>query len=193
MSDDAPTERQPIEEGDEGGWWSGVTSLWRRLDVPRWLIELSAVAALFAAVSWYQTRHLVDAGETLPKTTLRSTEGTSDTLVDPDAERTLVYAWAPWCGVCSAQTGTLDRARSLMPGDVTVRSVVYDTRNLDHARESAAEKGIEFPVLRGTETLRERLDVRAFPTFYVLSKDRRVLRSTQGYTTTVGLLWRTWF
>ncbi len=191
MSDESRAQRGR----NEPGWWPSLTAYWRRMREPRWarwLIDIAIIAALFASISWYQTRSLVDSGQTIQETTLRSLDGTTVPLVDPEAERTLVYVWAPWCGVCSAQTGTLDRARALMGDEVAVRSIVFDVQHLEDARQSAAEKGIEFPVLLGNRSIREELQVGAFPTFYVLSKDRRVLSNTQGYTTTVGLLWRTW-
>lgn len=191
MSDD-----DTIHSNETPGPWARLSAFWHRIREPRWarwLIDIALFAGLFIAISSFQTRHLVESGTSMPETTLRSTEGDRQPLADPESERTLLYVWAPWCGVCSAQTGTLSRARALMGDDVAVRSVVFDTRNLEHARRSADEKGIASPVLLGTRTLREQLRIRAFPTFYVLSSEGRVLDSTQGYTTTLGLLWRVWW
>jgi peroxiredoxin len=170
------------------GVWSRLRERWWS----RWAIDLALFGGLLFAITWYQGRTLVDTGEKIPSTTLQSTDGEPRSLADPNAERTLVYLWAPWCGVCSAETGTLNRAQPWFGDNVAVRSVVFDYRDPEHARRSAEQKGTQFPVLLGTNALRERLSIDAFPTFYVLSDEGRVLRSTKGYTTTLGLLARVW-
>lgn len=179
------------------GAWNRLRRFWQTLRArwwSRWAIDLAIVAALFFAVTSYQTRNLADSGERMPTGELASLDGESQTLFDPEADRTLVYVWAPWCGVCSAETGTLNRATWLFGDDVAVRSIVFDYRSVEHARQSADEKGVEFPVLLGETApqVREALNFDAYPTFYVLSDEGRVLTSTQGYTTTLGLVARVW-
>ncbi len=174
--------------------WARLTATWHWLRAKwwrRWAIDLAAFATVFVAVSTYQARDLVDTGEVIPETTLASADGEVRSIVDPEADRTLVYAWAPWCGVCSAQEGTLSRAIPWFGDDVAVRSVVFDFGSRDDVRTSAKDKS--FPVLFGTRRLRRELNVNAFPTMYVLSKKGRVLSRSKGYTTTAGLLWRVWW
>ena len=159
----------------------------------RWGIDIAIFAAIFFAITWYQSRNLVDTGQVVPEMQLATVDGGTEPLADPEADRTMVYVWAPWCGVCTAETGTVNWAKSLLGDGVAVRSVVLDYRSPEAARRSAVEKGAEFPVLLGDEQVRQTLHVEAFPTFYWLSNDGRVLGSSRGYTTTAGLLWRSWF
>jgi peroxiredoxin len=153
-------------------------------------MDIGLSVAAFWVFMAYQTRHLVEAGEQLPDYTLESVEGERVSLVDDEAERTLVYAWATWCGVCTAQTGALQWAKGWMADDVAVRAVVFDYKSARHAKASADEKGMTSHVLLGTREVREALNVKAYPTFYVLDASGRVVSRTQGYTTSVGLWWR---
>jgi thiol-disulfide isomerase/thioredoxin len=124
---------------------------------------------------------------------LQSADGGIEPLVDPEADRTLVYLWAPWCGVCTAQSGTVEWARSALGDGVAVRSVVFDWESARQARRSARDKGLEAPVLLADRSVADALNVGAFPTFYVLSREGRVVGHSRGYTTTLGLLWRAWW
>lgn len=189
------------EETDEtedgaGGAWNRVRSAWRAARErwwARWAIDLGIVALIFFAITSYQSRNLVDAGESVPELVLQSADGETSPLVDEEADRTVVFVWAPWCGVCSANAGTLGWAGSILGDGVALRSVVYDVEGPAHARRSADEKGVDVPVLLANRRFHETFQVDTFPTFYILSNDHRVLSSTQGYTTTLGLVWRAWF
>ncbi len=173
--------------------WTRIGDLWGRLRSrwwARWLIDLGLVAALFFGITWFQSRNLVEPGQRIPEMTLPTTGGEAMTLVDPEAERTLLFLWAPWCGVCTAQAGTVEWARAVIGDDVSTRSLVLDYRDADSARKSAADKGIDVPVLLGDRRIQKTFNVDAFPTFYVLADDGRVLATSRGYTTTLGLWWR---
>lgn len=190
-----PEQRDDQKAGPEGLWdrirqgWAAARERWWI----RWAIDLGILALVFFAVTSYQSRNLVDSGEQLPEFVLQTAETEPTSLVDPEADRTLVFVWAPWCSVCTAQSGTVDWARSVLGDDVAVRSVAFDVSRPAQAKRSAEKKGIAPPTLIGNRRLRHNLQVDAFPTFYVLSDDRRVLSSARGYTTTLGLLWRAWF
>jgi len=181
---------------DEPTMWERIVDRWygiREHWWVRWGIDIAIFGAIVFAVTWYQSRDLVDAGHTVPEMQLADIDGGHQSLVDPEADRTLVYLWAPWCGVCTAETGTVNWAQSMLGDGVAVRSVVLDYESAEHARRSAVEKGAAFPVLLGDRQVQRHLNVSAFPTFYVLTNEGEVIGSSQGYTTTVGLLWRAWF
>ena len=170
-------------------WWGRLRERWWA----RWAIDLGILGLVFWGITAYQSRNLVESGRQIPEIHLQTAEGESEPMVDPEAGRTLLYLWAPWCGVCSAENGTVQWARSILGEDVAVRSIVFDYRDLEHVRQSIDEKGIDFPVLLGNRRVRDQFNVGAFPTFYVLSSDGRVVGSSVGYTTTLGLLYRSWF
>jgi len=171
------------------GAWSAARGRWWI----RWAMDLGFFALIFFAITSYQTRNLVESGNQVPALSLESADGDRSPLVAPETDRTLVYVWAPWCSVCSAASGTVEWARSILGDEVAVRTVVYDVRSGDHAAASADEKGIDAPVLLADRRFQQTFQVDAFPTFYVLSDERRVVSSAQGYTTTLGLIGRAWF
>ena len=156
----------------------------------RWTMDIVFFGGLFLAISAWQQRDLVGSGQQIPDFQLETLEGGTAPLVDPEADKTLVYFWAPWCGVCSAESGTVSTAQSWLGDGVAVRSVVLDYRDLDAVAQKA--DGMDYPVLYGNARVREAFNIQAFPTIYVVDKDGTVRRSSMGYTTTVGLLWRAW-
>lgn len=179
---------------DEGQW--KIAEVWRRMREPwwgRWGIDLAIVGLILLGVLMFQTRNLVGNGEQIPEVQLETVDGEVEPIVSKESDKTLIYFWATWCGVCSAENGTVDWARSLLGDGVAVRSVVLDHRGPQAVQAAVDEKGIEYPVLLGNRRVQQLFNVTSFPTFYVLSKKGEVLRKSVGYTTTLGLVGRAWF
>ncbi|MBA2663582.1 MAG: TlpA family protein disulfide reductase [Bradymonadaceae bacterium] len=153
----------------------------------RWTMDLSVFAAIFLAIMAYQTRHLVGGGELAPHFELRTLDGELVRSSDLAGKPSILYFWAPWCGVCKIQSPTLSSFHKSYGDEVNVYAVVVDYGSVDELKAYVARENIDYPVLLGTRELAAHYRVNSFPTLYFLDKDSQVRRTVIGYTTGLGL------
>lgn len=185
------------ESGQAEGAWGRFVAAWRRWRERwwfRWSVDLLMILALVLGISLWQSRHLRGSGEQIPQFSLAQLEGgAGEPLWEKDGKKTLLYMWAPWCGVCSAASGTVSTVQNWVGDGVEVKSVVLDFQSRGAVEDYVRENGVDYPVLLGDDRVYRTFNVRSFPTFYVLSDDGKVEATSVGYTTTLGLLVRSWW
>ena len=158
----------------------------------RWGVDLALMAVLFTAVMAWQTRHLPGGGTPAPDFQLRALTGEQVRLAELRGKPVVLIFWAPWCGVCKAESSTVSALRDMVGERAHVLTVALSYRNEEEVRRFVRERGADYPVLLGDDALEEAFRVKSFPTTFVLSSEGRIEQSTVGYTTRLGLLWRLW-
>ena len=166
---------------------------WRR-KVVRLLLNVALMVVVFLAVSAFQSRNMLDTGrQSAPDLQAVTLEGSEFDLKAADARPTLVYFFAPWCHYCAFSSDNLVRLRRLRDkSDLRIISVALDWQNAAEVHEYAEKHGLNIPVLLGDASVSRDWKVFGFPTYYVLDSDNGVVRRDIGYSTQLGLLWRTW-
>jgi len=168
--------------------WDRLADSYRRSRALRWALELALLLGVLLAVDAFQTRQ--HARGAVPQLPLRSLEGAVVPFSNLLGQPLLLVVWAPWCGVCKLESGNVSRARGWLEPGVRVVSVAAAYRSVADVRGYMQQQGVDYPVLLGERGFEQALGVRAFPSMFVLDARGRVVRSTQGYTTTLGLFWR---
>jgi peroxiredoxin len=158
----------------------------------RWSVDGLLLLLLFAGVMAWQTRRLPASGTPAPTFTLRTLDGRTVRLEALRGRPVALTFWAPWCGVCKAESANLSALQRRVGGRAHVLSVAVAYDDVAAVRRFAAEQGVDYPVLLGDDALQSAYRVDSFPTTLFLSADGRVRRAAVGYTTQVGLLWRLW-
>ena len=153
----------------------------------RWAVDALLVVLAVAAVGAWQTRGLPSSGTGAPEFAL----GTLS-LAQLRGRPVVLTFWAPWCGVCKAETPNLARLQRLAGERAHVVSVAVAYSGEDAVRRFVREQGVTGPVGLGDDALQEAYGVSALPTTLFLGADGRVRHACVGYTTTLGLLWRLW-
>jgi peroxiredoxin len=159
----------------------------------RWAMDLSVFALIFLAIMAFQTRHLLESGVPAPEFTLRTVDGEVVRLADLEGKPTLLYFWAPWCGVCKVQSPTLSSFPKSRGEHVDVYGIVVDYGSVDELKAYIEREQIEYPVLLGTWEAAQYYKVGSFPTLYFLDEKNEIRRTVIGYTTGLGLRARLWF
>jgi peroxiredoxin len=148
------------------------------------------LAVLLAVGAWQTRRHL--SGVPVPAFTLPALEGGTVSSSSLVGQPTMLVLWAPWCGVCKAQSDNVNRTQRWLHGRARVVSVALAYEQRADVEAVAKSEGMEYPVLLGDPALEAAFHVDAYPTLYFLDEAGRIKRSAAGYTTTLGMLWRLW-
>jgi len=158
----------------------------------RWLVNGVLILATFLAVTTWQGRDLVSKQKSAPSFRLPTISGASVALEDLRGRRVLLFFFAPWCKVCDLSISNLNWVRKLSGEEsVAIFAVAHSYTDLRSVESFLERNTLEVPVLLGTQEILKSYRIRAFPTVYVLNESGKIDGSTVGYTTTLGLWWRT--
>ena len=150
--------------------------------------------AIFLAITAFQTRNMLSTSDTpAPELSGPLLDGGEYALADAADRPVLVYFFAPWCRICAAASDNLVRLRRLRDEEaLEIIAVALDWQTTEEVRDYADRHDLDLPVIMGSRELGRDWQVYAFPTYYVLDSQHRVTRRDLGYSTQMGLLWRTW-
>ena len=150
---------------------------------------------VFVAVSAYQSRNLLGTDRVLaPGLSAITLDGNQYDLSAHAGKPAVIYFFAPWCRFCSASADNIVRLRKLRDEtSLAIVTVALDWKNPDEVREYASRHDLDVPVLLGATSIAEAWHVYAFPTYYVLDSEHRLVARDIGYSTQLGLWWRSWF
>jgi peroxiredoxin len=166
---------------------------WRRLRSNFWLalaFDVILIATVFFAVHGWQTRHL-PIDEPAPETVLALLDGSEISSAVTAGEAGIVYFFAPWCFYCRTSIGNLDGL--VADGKVSwATAIALDYANAGEVREFIVRTGISLPVLMGNHQTAADWSIRAFPTYYVIDADGHISSRSVGYSTKLGMLFRSW-
>jgi len=148
------------------------------------------ILAVLAGAHWWQTRHLLPAGEATeaPLFSLMDMEGTPHELAATRGRKVLLYFMAPWCGVCHQSIDNLQKIRdSKSSEEIAMYVIAQDYQDPAEVREFLARHSLTIPVLLGTERTLADYRISAFPTYYILDREGRVQSQAVGYSTELGI------
>jgi peroxiredoxin len=167
-------------------------SRWRKYS-SLWVNALFIVVA-FIGITAFQARNmLVTERQAAPSLRLNTLAGETFDLVDAGARPALVYFFAPWCHYCAASADNLVRLRRLRDEDaLDILVVALDWQDVNEVEAYAKRHKLNVPVLLGDATVARDWQVFGFPTYYVLDSDHGVAGRDIGYSTQLGLWWRSW-
>lgn len=168
--------------------WRTRFATLRKRRIVSWAMELGLIAVVIVGISAYQARHLPEgAAPALDVATLDGGHFSIDSL---RGTTTMVVFWAPWCGVCAAESDNLKRAQELVGDRARIVTVAAEYDSVDDVRAFVDKHGITAPVGLGGKTAARRWRVGAFPTAFILDKDGVIVSRMVGYTSTPGMVAR---
>jgi peroxiredoxin len=159
----------------------------------RWILQATALLLPAMAIYTWQTRDLLPAGERVaaPEFRLPALSGGTVGLDALRGRTTVLYFFAPWCGVCAASSPQLRWFDRWSGDSVQVVLVALDYASPTEVAEYAQRHELAMPVLLGDGRTARDYRIRGFPTYYVLDPDGRVAARDFGLSTAPGLWWRT--
>ena len=154
-----------------------------------WLLNAAFFVIVFVAVSAFQSRNMLAtddaAAPALQGVTL---EGEPYSLAASAARPALVYFFAPWCRICAASADNLVRLRRWRsPDEIEVVAVALDWRDAAEVREYAERHGLNVNVVLADAEVGRQWRIQAYPSYYVLDSEHRIVRRDIGYSSQLGM------
>jgi peroxiredoxin len=159
----------------------------------RLLLEVLAVVAIVSGVQAWRARDLLPAGDraAAPSFELHDLDGRPWNNANLVGKTTVLYFFAPWCGVCAASSPQLRWFDRWAGDEVQVVMVGLDWSSPAELSQYAARHELALPMLAGGAQTAADYRVRGYPTYYVLDGSGRIAGRATGYTTAPGLWLRT--
>ncbi len=158
------------------------------------LLNAGLIAIVFFGALSYQSRNMLAAdGQIAPELRGTTLSGRPYDLKDAAARPVLVYFFAPWCRICAASAGNLNRLRRWRdPGEIEIVAVALDWDTAAEVRDYVDRHELNVTVLLGDAKVARLWQIYAFPSYYVLNSDHRIVRRDIGYSSQLGLWIRAW-
>ena len=166
----------------------------RRKSVRSFLLNAGLIAVVFFAVLAFQSRNMLATdGRAAPELRGLTLAGQAYDLQDAGSRPAMVYFFAPWCRICAASAGNLNRLRRWRDAeDIEIVAVALDWETAGEVREYVDRHDLNVTVVLGDANVARNWQIQAFPSYYVLDDQHRVIRRDVGYSSQLGLWIRAW-
>jgi thiol-disulfide isomerase/thioredoxin len=158
-------------------WFSGVPvkeiySMFRKVFV----LAVMVMAMLFGCTSRNET-----SSASASDFTLQDLNGKTVKLSDFKGKPVLIDFWATWCPPCRDSIPEIVKLHKTYSGKgLVVLGISLDGGDWDSVRSFATQSGITYPVLKGTEEVVSRFQVRTIPLLVILNKEGKPVKRYLG-------------
>ena len=136
---------------------------------------------------------LATDGQVAPELHGTTLAGDPYVLGEARSRPALVYFFAPWCRICAASAGNLNRLRRWRDeSELEMIAVALDWGTVEEVSAYVERHEIDISVVLGDASVARNWQIYAFPSYYVLDSEHRIVRRDIGYSSQLGLLWRAW-
>ena len=158
------------------------------------LLNVALVVVVFVVAMAWQSRNMLPVGQqAAPELRGVTLAGEAYDLQNAGGKPALVYFFAPWCKICGASAGNLNRMRRwLDPEEFEIVAVALDWASVEEVRDFVERHELEMPVVMGRPGVRQGWQIYAYPSYYVIDSQHRIARRDIGYSSQLGLWWRAW-
>lgn len=166
-----------------------------------WILSILLAVSLFLGISWYKERGLLAQASVAPAFIAVTLEGelfrsaqlfgkgiSAQQLPAQQVhgQKTLLYFFAPWCGICRLSMPNLKYLQADNEG-LAVYAVALQYDSAEQVSEFIAELDLQVPVLLGNQQMAADFQIQGFPTYYVIDADGNISAKSLGYSTALGL------
>jgi len=161
-------------------------SLSLRVLIKRYWKDFVFTLIIIVGVTTWMQRNMLDANSSATNFKLTTLTGeTQDLLQSP--QKTLIYFFAPWCVVCKFSMSNLNSVSD----SIRTVAVALDYQHQNEVSEFVDDIEVAVPVLLGNAEIAASYKVSAYPSYYVIDNNGKILDRSMGYSSLAGLLWRT--
>lgn len=137
-------------------------------------------------VSLYRSSNLNNNELSLSKISLIDNK----TYIFSKEEPTLVHIWATWCPTCKVEASNIQT----LSKNYKVLTIAVKSGSNTEIQKYLQENNYDFNVVNDSSGfLASNFNVAVFPTTFIYNKDKQLVFSDVGYTSTWGLMLRMWW
>ena len=108
----------------------------------------------------------------------------------PHAKPILIHFWATWCPTCKIEASNIQT----LSEHYEVITIAVKSGSNDEINKWLKESGYDFNVVNDNNGfISSNFKIAAFPTTFIYDKDKKLVFSEVGYTSTIGLYFRMWW
>lgn len=150
-----------------------------------WTRDIVLLAVVFLGITAWQQRDMLEADGSvyIEQQNMVSLDGEVVPLLATDKPN-LVYFFAPWCQICALSIGNLDYLNS---DEINIVVVALDYTTQEEVAKFVNTHQVESEVLMGNFEIKQAFSVQGYPSYYLIDKDQKVVSSSYGYSTALGL------
>ena len=113
---------------------------------------------------------------------LQDLDGKTVKLSEFKGKPVLIDFWATWCPPCRASIPEIEKLHKLYSGKgLVVLGISLDQGGWDSVKEFVTESGITYKVLKGTEDVASKYQVRTIPMLVIVDKEGKVYKRYLGF------------
>ncbi len=155
-----------------------------------WINQALIFLGIFLAITWWQQKDMLQTSSDSisPGFSLVDIAG-NIVQFDPakQAQKTLVYFFAPWCGVCHISINNIEAIKQSSNDKINFYAVALDWQSKQEVEAFLADHDLTMPVLLGTKETSEKFKIGGFPSYYVIDRAGILQSKDMGYTTELGM------
>jgi len=158
-----------------------------------WVMQLIIFISIFYTISWWQQKDMLSIGNPLTNKSFSLLSSKGQVIhyrFDNGEKDTLLYFFAPWCGVCHASIDNLEEIYQSRPDDLNIFIIALDWGSIEEIDAFLAQHQLTMPVLLGTREVQQNFKISAFPSYYLISRKAEIQSKNRGYSTELGMALR---
>ena len=102
----------------------------------------------------------------------------------------MVHFWATWCPVCKIEAPNIQQVSK----HYNVITIAVNSGSDENIKQYLKENNLDFKVINDQKSnYSQMFNIKVFPTTIIYDKNKKVIFSEVGYTSTLGLYLRMWW
>ena len=102
----------------------------------------------------------------------------------------LIHFWATWCPTCKLEASNIEQ----LSKDYEVLTIAVNSGSTKEIKKYMKENNLTFKFINdANSSIAKKFNISAFPTTFIYDKDKNLVSSEVGYTSTLGLYLRMWW
>ncbi|KZN37686.1 TlpA family protein disulfide reductase [Pseudoalteromonas luteoviolacea] len=146
------------------------------------------IVVLSAAFTYQELGMLEDDGrQSAPYFSLPMMKDESQryNISELQGERSVVYFFAPWCNICRYSMPNIDKLHR--QGKVNAVAIALDFQSVEEIEAFSKDLNLSMPILLGNSKTAQDYKVKAYPTYYVMDPELKIIERSIGYSSELGI------